>query len=726
MYDFLTRPSLSQGPLGFIQSLDSSKLSSVPVDSLHRILLLYYRLLWAAPELPEYFGWSLQPLEMLLRPPHPDPGVRYLAIRCYALHTCMAEQEREDLSAELLGEHAKVDAPVQYGEQVSAADGETVEVKWIDGWLLPFLEVTRVQDYRQSLVQPVPYYQNTGSDQAPLKDEDLSPRIVNVSGVLLVRRTTAPIAPSRLVETPGTTAVLRLSTLQLSRRLPTLITAPAGSGKSLIIQHLASLLFDPTDAASQILTIYLSDTSLDPKSLIGSYISSPTRPGNFEWVEGALVRAMRLGKWVVFKDIDKASGEVLGTLLPLIESLRETKGIAARAYFDVHGRGRVQAADSFNLFATRSVAATSSAVDADGSPIYPQPTFLGSQHWYEVRASAPSSEEQHDILAAQFPKLAGERLRALLGVWEFAREAWRKVAKAGASGSGTLREFGMRDLEKWIRRVDGLLPAVSGNDDTRSIKETTPPSLAETFSSLAVREELLLEAKDVFFGSLPSASLAAQSSFVQTLGETLGLTEDRVQWALTGRTPQYETETHPADGSIAALRIGRTRLVSQPSSNSRSSSAPHLAARPFALHKPSLTLLEQLAVAVRHREPVLLVGETGTGKTTTIQHLSSLLNRPLVAINLSNQTESADLLGGYKPLDPRVPAGELQAMFLRLFEGTFSVRKNEAFVGEVRKAVAAAKWKRCVGMWREGCGKAKARFVDRSSGERYVLYIYIR
>lgn len=35
-------------------------------------------------------------------------------------------------------------------------------------------------------------------------------------------------------------------------------------------------------------------------------------------------------------------------------------------------------------------------------------------------------------------------------------------------------------------------------------------------------------------------------------------------------------------------------------------------------------LLEQVAVCVAKGEPVLLVGETGTGKTSTVQHLAGV------------------------------------------------------------------------------------------------------
>lgn len=44
----------------------------------------------------------------------------------------------------------------------------------------------------------------------------------------------------------------------------------------------------------------------------------------------------------------------------------------------------------------------------------------------------------------------------------------------------------------------------------------------------------------------------------------------------------------------------------------------------FAATRPSAALLEQLAVCVFKGEPVLLVGETGTGKTSTVQHLAKV------------------------------------------------------------------------------------------------------
>ena len=66
----------------------------------------------------------------------------------------------------------------------------------------------------------------------------------------------------------------------------------------------------------------------------------------------------------------------------------------------------------------------------------------------------------------------------------------------------------------------------------------------------------------------------------------------------------------------------------------------------FASTRSSLCLLESVARCVQYNESVLLVGETGVGKTACISYLSSLTGNKLLTINLSQQTDSSDLLGG--------------------------------------------------------------------------------
>lgn len=48
--------------------------------------------------------------------------------------------------------------------------------------------------------------------------------------------------------------------------------------------------------------------------------------------------------------------------------------------------------------------------------------------------------------------------------------------------------------------------------------------------------------------------------------------------------------------------------------------------------RSSLHVLEKIACSVRFNEPVLLVGETGTGKTTLVQNLAMMLGQRLTVL----------------------------------------------------------------------------------------------
>lgn len=56
---------------------------------------------------------------------------------------------------------------------------------------------------------------------------------------------------------------------------------------------------------------------------------------------------------------------------------------------------------------------------------------------------------------------------------------------------------------------------------------------------------------------------------------------------------------------------------------------------------------------VSHSEPVLLVSETGTGKTTACQLVADIMGKKLHIVNCHQQTETADLVGGLRPVRRR-------------------------------------------------------------------------
>ena len=57
-----------------------------------------------------------------------------------------------------------------------------------------------------------------------------------------------------------------------------------------------------------------------------------------------------------------------------------------------------------------------------------------------------------------------------------------------------------------------------------------------------------------------------------------------------------------------------------------------------------------LSLALRHNEPVLLVGETGTGKTSVCQLYATIEKKVLRSVNCHQNTEAADIIGGLRPV----------------------------------------------------------------------------
>ncbi|KAF9242636.1 midasin nuclear AAA ATPase [Melanogaster broomeanus] len=570
---FLRQPCFSQGPLGFIE--ESSEITVLDATRLHRLLLAYYRLLRANRLLPGDLLWPISPLSTLFVTPHPDTAVAYLAIRCYALHTGMAEVERTKLETRVLGESGGIDCPMLYEQNI---DGSQTTM---DGWLLPALEHKRVHDVRNSLADGQDFYSlEEGDIFQPLSEGDLSMK-------------------------------------------------------------------------DQIITVHLADTSLDPRSLLGSYISSPTQLGTFEWKDGVVVRAMKEGKWLVFEDIDRGSMEVLGLIKPLAESIGPGNWIGGRASIDVPNKGTVRASERFALFATRSVSPSVTGK-------IPSPTFYGAHKFHEIVVNTPSPEEVKTIVESRFPKLGR------------------------TAGTGDYPNLG-RSAETWsdgfeqIHRIEGageVLPA--GGGLTSFLLSLGMFSLEQALSQLQPK-------------LTPIVLLLSSPTVLAWMSNT-----DNGPSMVKAASFEEEKDVN---GDVVSVLVGRVRLLARPPKSMSLS----LSTRPFAMHKPAVCLLSRIASAISLCEPVLLTGETGTGKTSAITHLASVLRRPLISLNLSHQTESSDLLGGFKPVDARVPA--------------LALHKNVKFEESVRKAVQEGKWKRTVVLWRESVRLAKERIQSKLNEE---------
>ena len=111
----------------------------------------------------------------------------------------------------------------------------------------------------------------------------------------------------------------------------------------------------------------------------------------------------------------------------------------------------------------------------------------------------------------------------------------------------------------------------------------------------------------------------------------------------------------------SVVRVGDVELP-------RRTGAPHpLAPAPrlfdhYCLDQRTAETLLHVAEAVALGEPCLLEGETSVSKTSIVQYLASLLQQPVVRLNLNGQTDAGELIGRF------LPQGSPEALPLSLDE----------------------------------------------------------
>ncbi|KAI3964519.1 hypothetical protein MKW92_001685 [Papaver armeniacum] len=404
--------------------------------------------------------------------------------------------------------------------------------------------------------------------------------------------------------------------LAVSQKWPILLYGPVSAGKTALINELAQ------QSGNQVLSIHM-DEQMDGKTLIGSYICTE-QPGEFRWQPGSLTQALLNGLWVVFEDFDKAPSDVQSVLLPLLEG----------ASTFVTGRGEaISVARSFRLFATISI----SKDDISHS----SGRILFGGLWRRVLIAPPNNKDLLDIVKRRYLQLDDTVAEKIIETFEIVNF----VASQQIGGFQSPNRFSLRDLLKWCKRIAGLGFSFVG-------------------SSLTFHEckSIYQEAVDVF------ASSSAFSENSIAIKKAIAKIWDI---SVTEAETLYPPNRIIIQDNQLELRVGRVILKrTQPVVRKL---------KPFVGLRTSLHVLEKIACSVKYSEPVLLVGETGTGKTTLVQSLAMRLGQPLTVLNLSQQSDVADLLGGLKPIDPQFICIPLFNEFMELFSKTTSKKVNYTF-----------------------------------------------
>uniref|UniRef100_A0A672UTE4 Midasin n=1 Tax=Strigops habroptila TaxID=2489341 RepID=A0A672UTE4_STRHB len=580
-----------------------------------------------------------------------DTLVRWYTSNCLALVTCMNDEHKLSFLKKIFNPE------------------ELIHFR------LKLLEESRLQNVEQALVLANPdssFWQKEKElqyTQGHIVSGDLCANVVAVCGIVLPRLQLISEdnsnfmfeqenITSRLVMVESAFTNLQNLAIAVAYQTPVLLEGPIGCGKTSLIEYLAAV----TGRAKppHILKVQLGDQT-DSKTLLGMYRCTDV-PGEFVWQPGTLTQAVTKGHWILLEDIDYASLDVISVLIPLLE----------KKELLIPGRGDcLKVASGFQFFATRRIFSC-------GGGWYRQQSShaaLLDKYWTKIHMDNMSKGELKEVLQRRYPNLAlvtdhlldiyihltGDKYQASENsasgsrhIPEDSSESRSETKKPNLEG----RELSLRlDLLNWCSRI-------AYNFDSNS-------------STTAVN--IFQEALDCFTGML--SSQGSRMKMAKVIGSELNISKKKVEFFCELYKPEILVQEQE-------VSVGRVHLMKK----QIQALTVQRAKQTFAATRPSAVLIEQLAVCVVKGEPVLLVGETGTGKTSTVQYLAHITGHRLRVVNMNQQSDTADLLGGYKPVDSKLIWLPLRESFEELFSQTFSRKKNQTFLGHIQTCYRQKRW----------------------------------
>ncbi|PIK60822.1 putative midasin [Apostichopus japonicus] len=534
---------------------------------------------------------------------------------------------------------------------------------------------------------------DASSGRKIIQTQDLSPNVVSISGVLLSMKQDKLShgekgVPSAHVIIPVQSTKTSLQNLALAivSGSPVLLEGPVGSGKTSYVEHIANLTGrgNPCD----LIKVQLGDQT-DSKALVGTYRCTEI-PGEFVWQPGPLTQAVQEGKWILLEDLDYAPMDVISVLLPLLESGSLT----------VPGHGdTIRAAPGFQIFATQRLYSHDSGLYRQQSAH----SAVLDHCWTKIRVNSLSKNELYQVIVKLYPKLetvAGKLLEIFLLLCASYHE---QEEEEGAVAMETNTE--LLEQTNWKQRGNRL---VSTRD---LLKWCDRVYQDQDFTTSQTANMVLLEALDCFTSCLPKPEMRLAAA--QAIGALINISREQTQYFCQSYKPAIEV--HPT-----SVRVGRITLrkkvqeIASLESGDRSN---------FSFTRHSLVLLERIAACIFRTEPVLLVGETGTGKTSTVQYLAKLAGQRLKVINMNQQSDSTDLLGGYKPVDIRRLVAPVREKFEQIFVKTFSRKQNLKFLGHIQKSFHGHQWQNLLKLMTHSTGAAvkKQKAIKNPSQEQQEI-----
>lgn len=427
----------------------------------------------------------------------------------------------------------------------------------------------------------------------------------------------------------------------------------------------------------------------------GSWVCGK-KAGEFEWQEGILARCVAEGRWVVIEQLQTLPQDVHVLLRELVSTSRLSIP---------EQRSVLTAHEDFALFAVASYSASASTAlsfSESGSPWPmasspdceedvelllsksppPLPSLLSS--WVSVHVPAHPVADILKIACRCFPAVS-PIARSLFAAFSAAVVETRAEG-GGPSLVGGARLPQLKDFLKLCRRLELLTRHSRQGSGGGALGGEVRFS---GFIPERVRLEIVKEAFGVFLGCLPvpAQRLRAASAF----GAEFELAPPLIKEMLFEERPSLREEK-------SVLVVGSARLSKCVDSEAQTASdvswgdssaslvdavfgeadaeETSLRAAESSLTSPQLRLLERIVRCLACDEPVLLVGDTGTGKTFLVSFIAERVGAQLSVVNLHQQSQAEDLFGRWVPRHPPHEVRGLWRELQQLLSQTLGLRTH--------------------------------------------------
>ncbi|KAJ8907200.1 hypothetical protein NDN08_003681 [Rhodosorus marinus] len=375
------------------------------------------------------------------------------------------------------------------------------------------------------------------------------------------------------------------------------------------------VLMDMYTDISGLARIHLDGSSSAEEDLNDMFGSVvPEKNGEFRWRPGPLGCAIRDGRWVVLEGLPGPTRQAASSgVQAIVEAL---VNLRPGDSFQVRGGGEsLKVASGYQIIATRTTR-EDRAWEPPG----------GSQTWCRIQMASYSKEAMGWILCERFPEVEECVARVVKSI--------DRISQLPSQSQNLSKQLSVREGIKVCKRLIAL-------------KEVTV-------------ELAVVETVDVMCASemKPDNRTAAIAAICDAWSAPVEVGQNFD--SLIKPTVEFEP---------GFVKIGRATLES-----ARKSETARLKLAPAG---ESLRLLERVGRCVEVGESVLLNGESGTGKTAIVQELARLCGKTLVVVNMSQQSDVNELVGGYRPTDVQRTLQSTVALFDHAFRASFSLSKNK-------------------------------------------------